>query len=59
MTDAAVEGLVKRDAEEARSMGATGTPVLIMNGIRLRGAIPARDLDSLIELTLRGKALRP
>ncbi|MBI4604566.1 MAG: thioredoxin domain-containing protein [Planctomycetes bacterium] len=43
---------VAREAEEGRSLGVTGTPTFLVNGLRLVGAQPAEALDHVVRRAL-------
>ena len=51
-TDAALK-VVNRDLEDGRRLGINSTPVLLIDGMRYRGAIPEVILDSLIDAVLQ------
>lgn len=43
-------GLIQADMEEARKFGFSGTPMFLVNGIPLRGAVPLAEFQRVIEL---------
>jgi protein-disulfide isomerase len=50
-TDAAT--LVADDRAAALKLGAAGTPTLLINGLRINGAVPQQLLDSLVDAAIR------
>lgn len=55
-----------RDAAEARQFGFSGTPMFLVNGVALRGAVPLEEFERVISLTLseseaaqRKKGIKP
>ncbi|TVQ97704.1 MAG: DsbA family protein [Desulfovibrionales bacterium] len=45
-------GVIQADMEEARRFGFTGTPMFLVNGIPLRGAVPMSEFQRVIELAM-------
>ena len=46
---------VKKDFEEGKKAGVTGTPAFFVNGIALSGAVPAEEFKSIIDAELKKK----
>jgi protein-disulfide isomerase len=44
---------VRQDVSAAQALGATGTPVILMNGTRYRGTIGDDELEALIQTALK------
>lgn len=53
LDDPAVAARIKADADAARQLNATGTPTLLVNGVRIAGATSQDMLDSLVREALR------
>lgn len=53
-----VADLVDNDMEEARRFGFNGTPMFLINGIPVRGAVPLREFQRVMELA-RSKSAAP
>lgn len=47
----AVAALVDEDMEEARRFGFSGTPMFLVNGIPVRGAVPLKEFHRVLEMT--------
>lgn len=45
-----VAALLEKDREEARRFGFNGTPMFMVNGIAVRGAVPLREFERVVEL---------
>ncbi|WP_052813294.1 DsbA family protein [Desulfonatronum thioautotrophicum] len=45
-------GVIQADMEEARRFGFSGTPMFLVNGIPLRGAVPMSEFQRVIELAM-------
>ncbi|MEN8160537.1 MAG: thioredoxin domain-containing protein [Myxococcota bacterium] len=56
LEDDATKQLVEKDLQAGTAAGVTGTPAFFINGIPLRGAVPAADFERIIdqELAERG-----
>ena len=59
MLDSEVVATVRRDADAARHLGATGTPTFLINGVRHTGTIAHGILDSLVDEAARVHKPRP
>jgi protein-disulfide isomerase len=59
LDDPEIAKQVDSDVEEAKKVGATGTPTIFVNGTRIRGARPFADFKKIIdaELVAADKAL--
>lgn len=42
--------LIQQDMEEARKFGFSGTPMFLVNGIPVRGAVPVQEFERVIDL---------
>jgi protein-disulfide isomerase len=51
LDDPAPRSTVIRDRDAALRIGATGTPTVVVNGVRFSGAVPLEILDSLVRAT--------
>jgi len=54
-SDPAIEAAVKKDLEQAQSLGVQGTPNFFINGVNLRGAYPIEDFKKIIDKWLATK----
>lgn len=55
LTDTAAAARVNDDREAARKLGATGTPTVLVNGVRFGGVPRKEQIDSMVHLALRTK----
>lgn len=51
--------VVDRDMEAGRKLKVAGTPTLLINGMRLQGAVPADTLDAFIQRALMARTGEP
>jgi len=59
MTEEKFAEVIDADVEAARSIGITGTPAFIINGVMLSGAKPVEDFVSVIESELKRPETTP
>lgn len=55
LTDSSTSAIVGKDIAAAKAIGAPGAPIVMMNGVRFRGAIQGGVLDSLIDAASRAR----
>jgi predicted DsbA family dithiol-disulfide isomerase len=55
IADSTTRSVIESDHEAARSLGARGTPTVLINGVRFTGSIPERVLDSLVTAAIGRK----
>ena len=58
MRDSIPAGSVNSDLDAARRLGATGTPTLLIDGVRFIGSVREETLDSLIQRAIHSAAKR-
>jgi protein-disulfide isomerase len=56
MDERRTQALVQKDLEAGTEAGVSGTPAFFINGIPLRGALPAADFQRVIDEELAAKA---
>ena len=55
VTSDKVKSVVRKDMQEAQRLGIRGTPGFIVNGVRIRGAVPLSIFEEVIEKTTKKK----
>lgn len=45
--------LIKSDVKEIHSFGLDGTPMFVVGGVPVRGAVPLEDFETALELALQ------
>ena len=50
---ARISSIIVRDVEDAKRIGGSGTPTVLIDGVRFVGTIPQKTLDSLVEHALK------